>query len=180
MDCATVIARFLGKKISLTSFSLVSTAIDKDGQKLMTNALKKNKSLTEITLRSNGLKLPAIIDKNDVSSLRRLTSLDLSYNSFPKSGAIVLAEFLGTNDTLVSLALSKCRIGTKSAEVFLPVLKGNTTLLTLDLSKNSLSDEIAPTIIALLKNNSTLSVLDLRENQSLKTKSGLSTYSIFL
>lgn len=165
-----LIARFLGKKISLTSFSLVSAPIDKDSQKLLAHSLKKNKSLSELALLSNGLKLPAILDKNDLSSLSRLTSLDLSHNSLPKSGAGILAEFLGTNNTLVSLVLSKCRIGTKSAEVFLPVLNGNTTLLTLDLSRNFLNNDIAPTIVALLKSNATLSLLDLRENKALKAK----------
>ena len=119
---------------------MVSASIDKESQKLLAHALKKNKSLSELALRSNGLKLPAILDKNDLGSLSRLTSLDLSHNSFPKAGAGILAEFLRTNSTLASLALSKCRMGTKSAQVFLPVLKGNNTLLTLDLSRNSLSE----------------------------------------
>ena len=137
-----LISKFLGKKISINTFCLTDVSLDKEGKRLVTNALKKNKSITDLSIRSCGLKLPAIIDKNDIRSLHRLTSLDLSRNGLPANGAKMLADFLSVNSSLVVLNLSRNRISTKPANVIIPVLKENTTLRHLDLSRNSLSKSI--------------------------------------
>ena len=135
-----LISKFLGKKISISTFRLSNVSVKKEGKGLLTNALKKNKSITDLSICSCG-KLPAIIDKNDLRSLHlhRLTSLNLSRNGLPAGCAKILADFLSANSSLVALNLSSNRMSTKSANVIIPVLKENTTLQHLDLSRNSLS-----------------------------------------
>ena len=82
-DCLALIAKFLGKKISIKSFSLDGAKVDKEGKKLLSHALRKNRSITDLTLRNNSLKLP-FMQKNCLESMdHKLTFLDLSFNSFP-------------------------------------------------------------------------------------------------
>lgn len=169
------IAKFLGKKNSVTSFSLMGAPVDKENKKLLTKSLTKNKIIETLCLRSNGLQLPAILSttKKVTESLDRLTHLDLSFNSLPIQGVKMMAKFLEKADSsLVTLILSKNNMTSKGANVLLPALKENTSLQHLDLSRNWLGNEVAPAVIDLLKNNSTLLSFDLSGNKSMKTTSG--------
>ncbi|KAL7543714.1 hypothetical protein ACHAXR_013533 [Thalassiosira sp. AJA248-18] len=170
-----IVAKFLAKKIAITSFSFVGASIGKENKKLLTEAITKNKTIEKLCLRSNNLRLPAILrnTKKITKSLARITHLDLSFNSFPAEGAKVMAKFLQQADScLVTLIMSKNNMTTKGASVLLPSLKDNATLQNLDLSRNWLNDAVAPVVIDVLKNNSTLLSLDLSGNNSLKTRSG--------
>jgi Ran GTPase-activating protein (RanGAP) involved in mRNA processing and transport len=171
-ESVAAVAKFLGKKHSLTSFSLVGAAVDKENKKLLSEALVKNKTIQKLCLHSNNLQLPAIIrnTKKITKSLCRLTHLDLSFNKLPLAGAKAMATFLDEADcNLVSLIMSNNHLTTKGANVLLPALKKNTSLQHLDLSHNWLSDKCAPTVIDLLKHNSTLLTFDLSGNKGLKT-----------
>jgi Ran GTPase-activating protein (RanGAP) involved in mRNA processing and transport len=171
----TMIAAFIGKKNSLTSFSLTGAPIDKENKQLLTKSLVKNKTITKLSLSSNGIKLPALLDgtKKITASMSRLTHLDLSFNSLPTQGARAMAKFLLKADSqLISLNLSNNRMATKAANVLLPAIKANTSLQHLDLSHNWLNDVVAPAVIDLLKDNSDLLSLDLRANNSLRIQSG--------
>ncbi|EJK58206.1 hypothetical protein THAOC_21690 [Thalassiosira oceanica] len=170
-DGIALISKFLGKKISISTFCLTNVSVNKEGKRLLTNAMKKNKSITDLSICSCGIKLPAIIDKNDVRSLRRLTSLDLSQNGLPANGAKIMADFLSANSSLVALNLSRNRMSTKAANVIIPVLKENTTLEHLDLSRNSLNNSVAPVVVDLLKANTTLLALDISGNKSMTIRS---------
>ena len=169
--CVAAVAKFLGRKNSLTSFSLIGAAVDKDNKKLLSEALVKNKTIEKFCLRSNKLQLPGIIrnTKKVTKALSRLTHLDLSYNSLPAAGVKVLAKFLESDCNLVSLIMSNNHLTQKGANVLLPVLKGNTSLKHLDLSCNWLNDSIVPLVVALLGKNSTLASFDLSGNKSLTT-----------
>jgi len=147
--------------------SQVGATVDKESKKLLTKAIAKNKTIENLSLRSNNLKLPGILSntRKITESLSRLTQLDLSYNKLPVSGAKVLAKFLAENDTLTSLVLTKNHITTKGANILLPVLKDNNSLQHLDLSQNWLNDGVADTVVDVLKNNSTLLSLDLSGNK---------------
>ena len=127
-----------GKKISLTILSLDGLKLGSKSKKALARGLKKNKSLRELCIHNSGLKFGEIFGGDDAQSLRRLTCLDFSGNSFPTSCAQVLANHLSDNTTLQSLSLSKCRLRTEAAKVFLPELERNTTLEFLNLSRNQL------------------------------------------
>ena len=128
-----------GKKISLTILSLDGPKLGAKDKRALARGLKKNKSLRELYLHKNGLKFGEIFGGEDVQSLRRLTRIDFSGNSFPAVGSQVLASYLSDNTTLQSLTISNCRLRTEAAKVFLPELERNTTLVDLDLSRNYLS-----------------------------------------
>jgi Ran GTPase-activating protein (RanGAP) involved in mRNA processing and transport len=168
-----LVAKFLGGKNALTSFSLAGARIDKDGKKLLTESLAKNKKIERLGLQSNGIKIPGVLSgtKKITESLGRLTHLDLSSNSFPIQGAKTLVKFFESGKSqLIGLNLSKSNTKNKSAELLLPALKEHTSLKHLDLSGNWLNDSIAPAVIVFLKDNSDLLTFDLSGNASLKLK----------
>lgn len=168
-ESVALIAKFLGKKNSLTSFSLVGAAVDNDNKTLLSEAIAKNKTIQKLRLHSNKLQLPGIIrnTKKITAGLSRLTHLDLSHNSLPVAGVKVMAKFLEADCNLVSLIMSSNHLTTKGASVLLPATKKNTSLHHLDLSFNWLNDGIAPLMVDLLGNNRTLRSIDLSGNKSL-------------
>ncbi|KAK1739999.1 leucine-rich repeat protein, partial [Skeletonema marinoi] len=171
-ESVALVAKFIGKKNSLSSFSLTGAAIDNDNKKLLTDALVKNKTIESLSLQSNKLQLPGIIrnTKKMTKSLSRLTRLDLSHNSLPLTGAKMMASFLESAECkLITLIMSNNHLTTKGANVLLPALKKNTTLQQLDLSRNWLNDQCVPAVVDMLRNNSTLLKFDLTGNKSLKT-----------
>ncbi|KAK1742764.1 leucine-rich repeat protein [Skeletonema marinoi] len=167
-----VVAKFLAKKHSLTSFSLVGAAVDNDNKKLLSDALMQNRTIEKLCLHSNQLQLPAVIrgTKEAIKALSRLTHLDLSFNKLSLSGAKSMAKFLAGEDSkLISLVMMKNNLTSKGANVLLSSVKKNTTLQHLDLSRNWITNKSVPAVIDLLKNNSTLVTLDLSVNKGLKT-----------
>ena len=129
------IVTFLGKKIALTSFSLVDANIDKDNKKVLESSLTKNSTITHLSLSSNGIQLPGFRSIKKVNqSLSRLKTLELSNNSLPVQGAKALAKFLEKSDaSLTTLVLAKNHLTTKGANILLPALKKIETLQHLDL-----------------------------------------------
>ena len=122
----------------------------------------------------SGLQLPkGVLSSNNLESLCRLTTLDLSSNSSPVTGAKGIADLLSNSASrLSSLNLSSNRLTSASAKVILPALTENSTLLHLDLSNNSLGEPAVPYIISMLQQNSTLRTLDIMGNSSIKIQSG--------
>ncbi|EJK62557.1 hypothetical protein THAOC_16825 [Thalassiosira oceanica] len=170
--CVDLLSKFIGKKISLTILSLDGPKLGSKSKRALARGLKKNKSLRELCIHNNGAKFEEIFGGDNVQLLRRLTRLDFSGNSFPTSGAQVLASYLSDNTTLQSLKLSKCRLRTEAAKVFLPELERNTTLVDLDLSRNHLDNDVAPAVCNVLKPNTTLASLNLEQNNNLRVMSG--------
>ena len=171
-ESVALVANFIGKKNSLTSFSLTGAALDDESKKLLSDALVKNKTIENLCLHSNQLQLPGIIrnTKKITKSLSRLTRLDLSHNSLPLAGAKMMASFLESAECkLITLIMSNNHLTTKGANAFLPALKKNTTLQQLDLSRNWLNDQCWHAVVDMLRNNSTLFKFDLTGNKSLKT-----------
>ena len=171
-ESVAMVAKFIGKKNSVTSFSLTGAPVDNDNKKLLSDALVKNKTIESLCMHSNQLQLPGIIrnTKKITKSLSRLTSLDLSRNSLPLAGTKVMASFLESEDCkLITLIMSNNHLTSKGTNVLLPALKKNTTLQQLDLSRNWLNDKCCPAVIDMLRNNSTLLRFDLTGNKSLKT-----------
>lgn len=173
-----VVAKFIGKKNSLKSFSLMGAAVDKNNKKLLSEALVKNKTLEKFCLRSNNLQLPAVIrnTKKINKSLSRLIFLDLSYNSLSIAGVTTMAKFLEERDCkLASLILSNNHLTTKGGTILLPAIKQIKSLKHLDLSNNWLNDSIAPIVVDMLKNNCTLVKFDLTGNKLLKSSKAETT-----
>ncbi|KAL9188009.1 hypothetical protein ACHAXT_006387 [Thalassiosira profunda] len=173
-EAVSQIVQWLGQDIALTSFSLVGAHIDKDNKKILESSLVANETITKLSLRSNGLRLPGFRSiKKTNQSLSRLTTLDLSENSLPTTGVRALAKFLTkSNTSLTTLVLSGNNLTSKGCALLLPAVKEVTSLVTLDLSKNWLNDKVSPAVINLLDGNETLRTLDLSGNNSLKAHYG--------
>ena len=144
-----LVAKFLGKKINVTSFALVSVTINKECKAILAKSLAvRNRSarpLTSLCLRSNEMDLPAVIrgTKNGLQTLDNLTSLELSNNRLPVAGAKVLAKVLQTNPALTTLNLSGNRLTNKGARDLLAPLKDEgATLNHLDISNNWISKSL--------------------------------------
>ena len=171
-ESVAMVAKFIGKKNSVTSFSLTGAVVDKENKTLLSDALAKNKTIESLCMHSNQMQLPGIIrnTKKMSKSLSRLTRLDLSYNKLPLSGAKQMAHFIESDECkLFSLVLTNNHLTSKGCNELVPSVKKNTTLQHLDLSNNWLTDQVAPVIVDMLQNNSTLLKFDLRGNKSLKT-----------
>eukprot|EP00985_Skeletonema_marinoi_P006169 scaffold2682_cov90-Skeletonema_marinoi.AAC.2 len=171
-ESVALVAKFIGKKNSITSISLTGAVIDNDNKKLLTDALVKNKTIESLSLQSNKLQLPGIIrnTKKMTKSLSRLTRLDLSHNRLPLTGAKMMASFLeSAKCKLITLIMSNNHLTTKGVNVLLPALKKNATLKELDLSRNWLTDQCVPAVVDMLRSNSTLLKFYLTGNKSLKT-----------
>lgn len=142
-----LVAKFLGKKINIAQFALVSVPIDKECKKVLSKSLAvRNKSshpLIGLCLRSNEMDLPAVIrgNKNGLTLLDNLSSLELSNNRLPVAGAKVLAKVLRANPALTTLNLSGNRLTNKGARELLAALKDDSaTLNHLDISNNWISE----------------------------------------
>eukprot|EP00984_Skeletonema_dohrnii_P015180 scaffold6504_cov127-Skeletonema_dohrnii-CCMP3373.AAC.1 len=178
--CGAAVAKFIGEKNSLVSFSLLGATLDKASKKAMADAIVKNKTIKNLCLRSNKLQLPGIIrnSKKTSNALSRLTHLDLSCNKLSSQGAKMMAAFIEKPECkLVTLILSNNHLTSKGADVLLPAVKKNASLQHLDLSANWLSDAVAPAVLDLLKDNSQLLTLDLSGNNSLRTHKEVRTRS---
>ena len=170
-ESVAMIAKFIGKKNSLTSFALTGAVVDKDNKKLLSDALAKNKTIESLCMHSNQMQLPGIIrnTKKMSKSLSRLTRLDLSHNKLPLAGCKAMAHFIESDECkLITLILTKNHMTSKGCNELLPSVTKNITLQHLDLSNNWLSDQCFPAIVDTLQNNSTLLKFDLRGNKSLR------------
>jgi len=169
-ECIETIARFLGKKICVTKFSLTDVKISEEDGRLLTHSLRKNRSLESFDLNyTHGIGLPAVVDEHGQTF--RLTSLDLCFNRLPVEGAGALAKFISSNTTLKKLLLAGNGLRNASAKILLPAVVQNKTLQFLELSSNPINDESAPAFIDLLRRNSTLTWLDI-SNTGLKIQTG--------
>ena len=138
-ECIKTIARFLGKKICLTTFRLSDVKISKEDGRLLTHSLRKNQPLESFGLScTSGIGLPAVVDEHGQTI--HLTSLDLSYNRLPVAGAGVMAEFISSNTTLKKLFLAGNGLRNASAKILLPAVVQNKSLQDLDLSHNPMSE----------------------------------------
>ncbi|KAJ3221928.1 hypothetical protein HK099_002961 [Clydaea vesicula] len=81
------------------------------------------------------------------------------------SGGFNLGESLRTNQTLITLNLSKNNLKNYGGKEFSEMLMENNTLKTLILKENKLTDDEAVHLAQGLKHNNTLLVLDLSGNE---------------
>jgi Ran GTPase-activating protein (RanGAP) involved in mRNA processing and transport len=125
------------KDATIKSLCIKNTAISTLGIKLITDALKTNKTLE---------------------------MLYISGNKIGFDGANYISEILKTNKTLKVLDINSNNICAGSAKLIAEGLKGNTTLKELYISDNNIGDDGIKAIIEVLKDNNTLKVLGINKN----------------
>ena len=140
-ECIQTIARFLGKKICVTTFSLTDVKISEEDGRLLTHSLRKNLSLESFNLNfTRGIGLPAVVDEHGQTF--HLTSLNLSNNRLPGTGAGVMAKFISSNTTVKKLLLAGTSLRNASVKILLPAVVHNKTLQYLDLAYNPMSKHL--------------------------------------
>ena len=106
---------------------------------------------TEATL------LTSLVDKN-------VKKLEIIKTEISDDAAIVLSEFLRTNNILHEFQLSMSKISSQAIKLIMKAIQTNITLQTLDISSNNISADVAIVIGECLKYNKTLEVLDISKN----------------
>ena len=154
-------ARVSGSFLKLQSLALYGKA----DIGLLAEALKVNSTLTELTLRANGIgdqgatRLAEALKENST-----LTKLNLGGNDVGDQGATGLAEALKENSTLRELNLRDNCIGAQGATGLAEALEENSTLTELNLDHNRIGCHGATGHAEALEVNSTLTELNLDGN----------------
>ena len=187
-----VVKQLQNPKCMVTSLSLASNNIDEMTD--IVNALKVNRTLTELNLADNRLdywgattlakflKQPSChlvsinLDSNGIgdagiqdlaTALKANTgvaSLNVGNNDISDVGAMPLAEVLHQNATLTRLDLPRNKCSSKGAVAFADALLVNTSLTSLDLGANEISSTGIKSLAMALKTNATLTSLNLSSN----------------
>eukprot|EP00759_Apiculatamorpha_spiralis_P031379 PhF_6_TR33022/c0_g1_i1/m.48670 len=135
-------------------------------------ALSQNKSLTELKLKSNGLKsdgVEAILQplSRKLSGGAPLVRLDLSFNQVGAEGSRALSDLLSRPTCLIqSLSLASCSLTNESLSALAGALAESSKLNFLDLSSNSFTNNAGSEFFQLLRTKkSSISELNLRGNK---------------
>jgi Ran GTPase-activating protein (RanGAP) involved in mRNA processing and transport len=85
-----------------------------------------------------------------IASCPALTSLDVSWNGLGEAGGIRFGELLTTTSRLRRLNVANCRMTAPAALVFADALRFNSTLIALDLSNNPFGEAGVGRLITVL------------------------------
>ena len=171
---ANKIAEALKENTSLTSLVLKYSHMisNPDDSFDCHDALKKNKTLTSLTLIGNQPERykSSIIEKlsSGLKLNKNLRELVLEQNTFRSEDVKHISDALEENTGLTSLFIKNNVIGDEGAIQLAEALKTNKTLKILVLLDNQIGDIGASALAEALKTNTTLNLLDLRRNIKIK------------
>ncbi|CAF0974316.1 unnamed protein product [Didymodactylos carnosus] len=143
-----------------------SNQISDGGGEALGEALKVNKTLTNLNLQLNEISVrgaEALAEALKVN--KTLTTLDLGWNQISDEGGQALAEALKLNKTLTTLHLQSNQISVREGEALADAFKVNKTFTTLNLESNPIFVRGGQALAEALKVNKTLSTLNLTVNE---------------
>ncbi|KAL0421300.1 UNVERIFIED_CONTAM: hypothetical protein Slati_3152900 [Sesamum latifolium] len=156
-----------GVRALMSGLSSHKVLIFVQGAEKIAEALKQNRSITNVDLGGNDIhakgisEIARVLKDNSV-----ITTLELGYNPIGPEGAKALAEVLKFHGNIKDLMLGWCQIGATGAEYIADMLKYNSTISSLDLRANGLRDEGAICLARSLKVvNEALTSLNLGFNE---------------
>jgi len=118
-----------------------------------------------VDLRNNSIgDEGAIALAEALKSNRTITNVNLGWNSIGIKGAIALAEALKVNKTIKEINLWHNSIGDEGALALAEALKANNTIEKINLGANSIGDEGATAIARALEANKTIKEIILSVN----------------
>ena len=193
MSFAEILQRIQSNDPELTAFVIVHGGIASENLIALSEALKENTRVTELTISSSHLGPQDAVTIAEMLKVNTtLTDLNLSINPLSEQGIralcealhknshllhlnlwssfsdsaslIALSKVLATRNTLTDLGLQDCSLGAEGAGILSEVLKTNTALKRLDISKNSLGSKGIEKLSDALKTNTTLAELILFDN----------------
>eukprot|EP01080_Neovahlkampfia_damariscottae_P003321 gene3321-5760_t len=149
---------------SLVQLNLSNTKLEKDGLKFLCPSFEKTESLKELDLSKNGFNddsmkcVCVFLSKN-----RSVKTLNLNEN-YLGSNLAFLSNFLGTNNTIETIHLTKNNISFEETKLLAEALENNKSLKKLFLSMNNVSEEGSKFLGKSLESNETLEELDISYN----------------
>ena len=173
-DAVRILAGYLKRSVSLSSFHLISSDIGDAGATALAEVLRTNTTLNSLGLCNNpGIGNPSVISLCEALKVNTtLSSLDLSGTGISDAGVLSLVEVLKTNtSSLTSLLLSDIKISHQSLKSIAEVLRVNSTLKDLKFEGNKVGVGGTKLIAESLKANTTLKLLSLSRN-NIKAKCG--------
>ena len=173
-DTVRILAGYLKRSVSLSSFHLNDSDIGDAGATALAEVLRTNTTLNSLGLCNNpGIGNPSVISLCEALKVNTtLSSLDLSGTGISDAGVLSLVEVLKTNaSSLTSLLLSDIKISHQSLKSIAEVLRVNSTLKDLKFEGNKVGFGGTKLIAESLKANTTLKLLSLSRN-NIKAKCG--------
>ena len=173
-DTVRILAGYLKRSVSLSSFHLIVSDIGDAGATALAEVLRTNTTLNSLGLWNNpGIGNPSVMSLCEALKVNTtLSSLDLSGTGISDAGVLSLVEVLKTNtSSLTSLLLSDIKISHQSLKSIAEVLRVNSTLKDLKFEGNKVGVGGTKLIAESLKANTTLKLLSLSRN-NIKAKCG--------
>ena len=173
-DTVRILAGYLKRSVSLSSFHLIASDIGDAGATALAEVLRTNTTLKSMDLQKNpGIGNPSVMSLCEALKVNTtLSSLDLSGTGISDAGVLSLVEVLKTNtSSLTSLLLSDIKISHQSLKSIAEVLRVNSTLKDLTFKGNKVGVGGTKLIAESLKANTTLKLLSLSRN-NIKAKCG--------
>ena len=173
-DTVRILAGYLKRSVSLSSFHLIFSDIGDAGATALAEVLRTNTTLKSMDLQKNpGIGNPSVMSLCEALKVTTtLSSLDLSGTGISDAGVLSLVEILKTNaSSLTSLLLSDIKISHQSLRSIAEVLRVNSTLKDLKFEGNKVGVGGTKLIAESLKANTTLKLLSLSRN-NIKAKCG--------
>ena len=166
-DTVRILAGYLKRSVSLSSFHLIVSDIGDAGATALAEVLRTSTTLKSMDLQKNpGIGNPSVMSLCEALKVNTtLSSLDLSGTGISDAGVLSLVEVLKTNtSSLISLSLSEIKISHHSVKSIAEVLRVNSTLKELKFEGNKVGSDGAKLIAESLKANTTLKILILSRN----------------
>ncbi|XP_052791650.1 leucine-rich repeat-containing protein 74B-like [Mya arenaria] len=155
----------LSTNVTIKDLDLSGNDLSGKGALYLSEALRENTSIDEVTLEECNIDHPGLQALCGVLlDMKPLKSIDLSKNKFGTRQADLIAEVIKKNDYIENLVLSGNEIDNVGGTSIGKALGSNVGLRRLDLSWNHIRLEAASVICSALKLNSTLEELDLSWN----------------
>ena len=173
-DTVRILAGYLKRSVSLSSFHLNVSDIGDAGATALAEVLRTNTTLNSLDLcRNPGIGNPGVMSLCEALKVNTtLSSLNLSGTGISDAGVLSLVEVLKTNtSSLTSLFLSDIKISHQSLKSIAEVLRVNSTLKDLKFEGNKVGVGGTKLIAESLKANTTLKLLSLSRN-NIKAKCG--------
>ena len=173
-DSARILAGYLKRSESLSSFNLNFGDIGDAGATALAEVLKTNNALNSLGLNANpGIGNASVMSLCEALKVNKtLSTLNLSETGISDAGVLSLVEVLKTNtSSLTSLFLSDIKISHQSLKSIAEVLRVNSTLKDLKFEGNKVGVGGTKLIAESLKANTTLKLLSLSRN-NIKAKCG--------
>ena len=130
----------------------------------LASVLRVNPRLKELNIReyniqsTDSVHLAKALEENTTTQLQTLW---LGSNPIESEGAVVFADMLATNKSLVELDMRECSIQGEDAVCLAKALEKNSTVREFDISENSIGSEGAVAFASMLKKNQCLKTLGL-------------------